>query len=137
MDKQVKQAVKGYLDSLTVKERAEEAHEEAREILIETLAVHGLSEVEMEEFTVKVAPTERRSFDLEKLKSLVSPAMFRRITKPSVDVRAWDSAVDKGEISSKVIRTCVEISESVRVLVRPTKGAEKPKSVKASKKATA
>ncbi len=132
MDKQVKEAVKGYLDSLTLKERADEAHDEARQILVDTLAAHGLSEVEMDELTVKVSPTERRSFDIEALRKHLTPALFRKVTKPSVDTKAWDSSVSKGEVSKKVIKACVEVSNSVRVLVRPTKGADKPKSVKAS-----
>jgi hypothetical protein len=87
--------------------------------------------------TVKLSPAERRSWNLEKLREAVSPAVFRKVTKPTVDTKAWDSSVERGEISAKVIRTCVEISHSVRVLVRPTKGADKPKAVKSTKKATA
>jgi hypothetical protein len=137
VDKQVKEAVKTYLDALTVKERAEEAHDEARQVMLDILASHGLDEVALDEVTVKVSPAERRSWNLEKLREAVSPALFRKVTKPTVDTKAWDSSVERGEISAKVIRTCVEISHSVRVLVRPTKGAEKPKAVKTTKKATA
>lgn len=135
MEKSVQESVKAYLDALTLKERAEKAHDEAREILIGTLASHGLDEVALEEFTVKVSPAERRSFDLEKLREAVTPALFRRVTKPSVDTRAWDSAVEKGEIPKKVIKAVVDVTSSVRVLVRPTKGAEKPKQAKTKQSA--
>lgn len=135
MDKAVNETVKAYLDALTLKERAEKAHDEAREVLIDTLATHGLDEVALEEFTVKVTPAERRSFDLDKLKEAVTPAVFRKVTKPAIDTRAWDSSVEKGEIPKKVIKAVVGITASVRVLVRPTKGADKPKQVSASKSA--
>lgn len=132
MEKQVREAVKGYLDALTIKERAEEAHDEARAILLDTLASHGLDEAVLEEVTVKVVPAERRSFDLEKLREAVTPAVFRKVTKPAMDTKAWDSSVEKGEIPKKVIKAVVSITNSVRVLVQPTKGAEKPKAVKKS-----
>lgn len=132
MDKQVSEAVKGYLDALTLKERAEQAHDEARQILLDTLAENGIDEVALDEVTVKVSPAERRSWDLEKLRKHITPALFRKVTKPAIDTKAWDSSVDKGEIPAKVIRACVEITNSVRVLVRPTKGADKPKEAKAT-----
>lgn len=132
MEKAVQEAVKGFLDSLTIKERADEAHEEARTLLVDTLATYGLDEASLDEVTIKVVPAERRSFDLAKLREAVTPALFRKVTKPAVDIKAWDSSVEKGEIPKKVIKAVVSITNSVRVLVQPTKGAEKPKAVKSA-----
>jgi hypothetical protein len=76
--------------------------------------------------SVKVSPAERRSFDVDKLRDQISAPLFRTVTKPSVDTSAFDRAIKEGKIPAKVIRACVSVTSSVRVLVRPTKGAEKP-----------
>jgi hypothetical protein len=123
-------AVKVYLDALTAKERADELVSDAKEALIKAFASDGINEVACDEVTVAVSPRERRSWDLTKLKKLVSPALFRKVTKPTVDTGAWDSATEKGEIPTKTIRSVVEVTEYVAVLVKPTKGAEKPKTAK-------
>lgn len=124
----INQAVEAFLTALTAKEQAEQAHDEARELLIATFASEGVSEAEFAELNVKVSPAERRSFSVEKLREQLSPALFRKVTKPAIDTKAWDSAVDKGEITKKVIKSCVEITNSVRVLVKPAKGSVKPAS---------
>jgi len=118
--------VEAYLNALAVKEQAEQAHDEARELMLSVLAENGISELAVGEVTVKVSPAERRSWDVEKLRELITPALFRTVTKPAVDTHAWDRAVKEGKVASKVVRACVTVTNSVRVLVRPTKGAEKP-----------
>lgn len=125
---EIQQAVEAYLLALTAKEKAEQAHETARELLVGVFATHGIDEFTHEEIKVAVSPSERRSFALDKLRKAVSPALFRKVTKPSVDTKAWDSAVEKGEIPSRVIKSVVEITNYVRVLVKPAKGAVKPAS---------
>lgn len=129
---QIQQVVEAFLNALTAKEQAEQAHEVARETLVAVFAENGINDFTQDEITLSVTPSERRSFSLDKLRKSVSPALFRKVTKPSVDTKAWDSAVEKGEIPNKVIKSVVEITNYVRVLVKPAKGAVKPAS-KASK----
>ena len=123
---EVTQVTEAFLKAVTAKELAEIAYEEARQLLLDTYAVEGIDTHTHAELTVSVSPSPRRSWSLDKLKELVSPAVFRRVTKPAIDTKAWDSAVDKGEIPAKIVRACVDIATSVRVLVRPAKGADKP-----------
>jgi hypothetical protein len=122
----IQEATQAFLDALTAKELAEEAHDKAKELVIKTYAEAGITESELHELKVMVVSAETRSFDANKLKELVTPAQFRRLTKPKVDVKAWDSAEGKNEIPKRVIKAVVSFTESVRVLVRPAKGAEKP-----------
>ena len=122
----VQQATQALLDALTAKELAEQAYDEAKALVIKTYADNGISESELAELRVMVVPASTRSWDTDKLKKLVTPAMFRRLTKPKVDTKAWDSVTEKGELTSRVIKAVVSVTESVRVLVRPAKGAEKP-----------
>lgn len=126
MSKTIQTAVEAYLAALTAKERAEQACDEAKSVLVEAYAEAGISESECEGLKVSVSHRERRSFSVEKLRKALSPTLFRRVTKPTVDTRAWDSAVDKGEISPKVIKGAVETTSYVAVLVKPVKGSEKP-----------
>ena len=44
MSNEVEQATEAFLQALTLKEQAEQAHEEARELLISVYAMHGVSE---------------------------------------------------------------------------------------------
>lgn len=122
----VQQATQALLDALTAKELAEQAYDEAKALVIKTYADNGISESELAELRVMVVPASTRSWDTDKLKKLVTPAMFRRLTKPKVDTKAWDSVTEKGELTNRVIKAVVSVTESVRVLVRPAKGAEKP-----------
>jgi len=134
---EVTQATEAFLKAVTAKEQAEIAYEEARQLLLDTYAVEGIDSHTHAELTVSVSPSPRRSWSLDKLKELVSPAVFRRVTKPAIDTKAWDSAVEKGEIPAKVIKAVVDTTDTVRVLVKPAKGAEKPASAKPAKKVKA
>jgi len=125
-------ACEAYLAALSAKEKAEQACETARELLISAFADEGINEQECGELRVALSHRSRRSFAVEKLRKVVSPAVFRRLTKSSVDTKAWDSALEKGEIPAKVIKAVVTETEYVAVLVTPAKGAEKPVSKKQS-----
>jgi hypothetical protein len=132
----VEQATQAFLDALTAKELAEQAYDEAKALVIEKYAEAGISESELAELRVLVVPSQTRSWDTDKLKKLVTPAQFRRLTKAKVDTKAWDSALEKGEIPNRVIKAVVSFTDSVRVLVRPAKGAEKPVRVSKTEKAS-
>ena len=124
-------AVKNYLDALTAKERADELVSETKETLIRAFASEGIENLALDEVTVSASPRQRRSWDLTKLRKLVTPAVFRKVTKPAVDTGAWDSAVEKGEVQNKTIKQVVEVTDYIAILVKPTKGADKPAKVKA------
>ena len=128
MNKEINEITEAFLKALTIKEQAEQAHEEARQLLIAIYAKHGISENDHAELNVKVVPAERRSFDADKLRDLISAPLFRAVTKASVDTSAWDKAVKEGKVPNKVIKAVVTISDSIRVLVKPAKGAVKPAS---------
>ena len=120
------EATEQYLKALTLQEQAEQMLAEVKETMLAVF--QGITETEVNELVVKVSPSSRRNFDIEKLREKLTPALFRKVTKPTVDTRAWDSAQDKGEITKKVIATCVEVTSFFRVTVKPAKGAQKPAS---------
>lgn len=122
------EATEQYLKALTLQEQAEQMLAEVKETMLAVFQAEGITETEVNELVVKVSPSSRRNFDIEKLREKLTPALFRKVTKPTVDTRAWDSAQDKGEITKKVISTCVEVTSFFRVTVKPAKGAQKPAS---------
>ena len=126
MNKEIDKATEAFLNALTAKEQAEQAHDEARELMLAVYAKHGVETLDYAEINIKLSPSERRSFDIEKLRDLISAPLFRTITKPSVDTPAWDRAVREGKVPTKVVKAVVSVTSSVRVLVRPAKGAVKP-----------
>ena len=126
MEKEVLEATEAFLNALTAREQAEQAHDEARELLLAVYAKHGVDTLDYAELNLKVSPSDRRSFDTEKLRGLISAPLFRTVTKPTVDTSAWDRAVKEGTVSAKVVKAVVSVTSSVRVLVRPAKGAVKP-----------
>jgi hypothetical protein len=126
MEKEVSKATKAFLNALTAKEQAEQAHDEAKELLLAVYAKHGVDTLDYEEINIKISPSDRRSFDIEKLRDLISAPLFRTVTKPSVDTSAWDRAVKEGKVPAKVVKAITSVTTSVRVLVRPAKGAVKP-----------
>lgn len=123
---QVTQATENYLKALTIQEQAEQALAETKEMLILVFQSAGVNEAQANEIVVKVSASTRRNFDIEKLREKLTPALFRKVTKPTVDTRAFDSAVDKGEIAKKIITTCIEVTNFFRVTVKSAKGSEKP-----------
>ena len=131
--KKATEATANYLKALTLQEQAEQVLAETKETMLAVFQAEGISEAEVNELVVKVSPSSRRTFDVETLREKLTPALFRKVTKPTVDTRAWDSAQDKGEISKKIIATCVEVTNYFRVTVKPVKGSEKPASKKVSK----
>jgi len=126
------EVTENYLKALTLQEQAEQVLAETKETMLAVFQAEGISETEVNDLVVKVSPSSRRTFDIEKLREKLTPALFRKVTKPTVDTRAWDSAQDKGEISKRIISTCVEVNNFFRVTVKPAKGAEKPASKKVS-----
>lgn len=130
--KKATEATANYLKALTLQEQAEQVLAETKETMLAVFQAEGISEAEVNELVVKVSPSSRRAFDVETLREKLAPALFRKVTKPTVDTRAWDSAQDKGEISKKIIATCVEVTNYFRVTVKPVKGSEKPASKKVS-----
>lgn len=119
-------ATEAYLAALSAKERAEQAVEEAKSLLLASYAEAGITESECGELRVALSPRERRSFSVEKLRKAITPTLFRKVTKATVDPKMWDAAIADGAIPAKVIKSVVSVTEYVAVLVTPAKGAEKP-----------
>ena len=60
MNKEIDKATEAFLNSLTAKEQAELAHDEARELLLAVYAKHGVETLDYEEINIKLSPSDRR-----------------------------------------------------------------------------
>lgn len=93
-----------YLKTRETVESASIALAELDSQLKEYFQQTGNESIEVDGRKISIVHNKRRSFDITALRNLVSPAMFRKITEPSVKTKLWDSAVALGELDSKVIK---------------------------------
>ena len=61
-----------------------------------------LPKVEVDGKVVSLVQAERRSFDADALKELVSSAVFKQVTEPSVKTSLFDAAVSLGKINNEI-----------------------------------
>lgn len=117
MSKQVEKVAEQYLLALKASEEAEAILAEAKSLLTEVCAKNGVSEVVVGDKQVKVISAVRRNFDVLKLKGLVTSNVFRKVTKATVDTKAFDSAREQGLITAKQEQAVVEATHYSQVRV--------------------
>lgn len=61
---------------------------------------------------------ERRSFNTEALKNLVSASIFRKVTEPTVKTNLFDAAVQLGSIDEEVIEQVVSVTSYTQLRVK-------------------
>lgn len=104
METTISKTAHQYIKTREAIESATLALTELEEQLKEYFSETGIESVEVDGQTVSVVHNKRRSFDITALRNLVSPALFRKVTEPSVKTKLWDSAVALGHIDNKVIK---------------------------------
>jgi len=97
-----------YIDALVAQERAEQAVTDAKALLCEIAGDEGTDEIFVGDKKIKIIESVRRNFVLEKLRKLVTPKIFDRVTKSAIDTKAFDEAVKQGVITAKQEQGCVE-----------------------------
>jgi hypothetical protein len=117
MSKQVEKVAEQYLLALKASEEAEAVLAEAKALLTEVCAKSGVTDVVVGDKQVKVIQSVRRNFDVLKLKELVTANLFRKVTKATVDTKAFDSAREQGLISAKQEQAVVEATHYTQVRV--------------------
>lgn len=90
---------------LLAKETAEYASKLVKEMekqIKETMIQMRTSRYEYEEIVILLIHAERRSFDTEALKNLVSSSVFKTVTTAEIQTKMFDAAVAVGMISADV-----------------------------------
>ena len=91
---ELEERVKGYLNGATVK----------------TVNIDG--------HTVSLVESNRRSFDVQALKDLVSASVFRKVTEPAVKTSLFDAAVKLGNIDEEIIEQVVSVTPYTQLRVK-------------------
>lgn len=111
------QATINYLEARKALEVAEKAKAQAEAILKEVLAKNGAEFSVVEGVKVAIVKGERPNYDAEALRDLVSPNLFRNVTKAAVDTKKFRAAVELGKITDEVAEAITTVThyEQVRV----------------------
>ena len=111
------QATLNYLEARKALEVAEKAKAQAEAILKQVLATNGVDFSVVDGTKVAVVKGERPNYDAEALRDLVSPSVFRMVTKATVDAKKFRSAIELGKVKSDVAEAVTSVThyEQVRV----------------------
>ena len=107
-----------YLKTREAIESANLALAELEAELCEYFTQSGTDSIEVEDKTIKIVHNHRRVFDVTALKSLVTPALFRKVTEPTVKTKLWDSALALGKIDNNVVNQVVSITQYDQLRVK-------------------
>ena len=93
------QIVEAYLNAEQALKQAEKAKENAKKMLEQAYAEHGIVTATANGKRVTLVTAERRNFDAQALAQLVSASVFAQVTKTTVDVKLFDLAREADAIS--------------------------------------
>ena len=91
-----------FLSAKKAVEMAEKAMATAKQLLEDTYAEQGITEVTVDGMKVAIVEATRRNFDAEALKGLIVATTFEAVTKTTVEPKAFDKAVKAGTIAPEV-----------------------------------
>lgn len=102
MTNNMENTVRNYLAAKKAADSASEVLKSLEEELKNAMVSESLDKVEVDGKVVSLVQAERRSFDIDTLKKLVSPAVFKQITEPAVKTQLFDAAFSLGKITPDV-----------------------------------
>ena len=106
-----------YLKARRLFEEAEKAKKQAEAELKLAFASEGIDFTVVDGQMVKVVVGERTNYDAEALVNLISAVLYKKVTKPSVDSKKFQSAVDMGSIKPEVVEAVTSVTEYTQVRV--------------------
>lgn len=106
-----------YLKAREAFEQAEKAKKQAEADLKLSFASEGIDFTVVDGQMVKVVVGERTNYDAEALVDLISAVLFKKVTKPTVDGKKFQSAVDMGSIKPEVVEAVTSVTEYTQVRV--------------------
>lgn len=113
-----------YLSAKKAVEMAEQAMAVAKQLLEDTYAEQGITEVTVDGMKVAIVEAVRRNFDAEALKGLIVGTTFEAVTKTSVEPKAFDKAVKAGIIAPEVEAQVVKGTPYTRITTAEVAEAE-------------
>jgi len=105
-------------------DQAKKALEQAKADVKEAFAMKGIKTEIVGDKKVTVIERPSPKFDAEKLASLVSSKIYKQVTKPAVDTKKFQSAVDLGLITPEVVASVDKSTVAVFPQVFDIKNAD-------------
>jgi len=103
METTLTETTKEYLALKKTIEEAQEKLKTLEDTIKDGMLSQGMSKLEVDGKVVSLVQAERRSFNADTLKDLVSAAVFKQVTEPTVKTSLFDAAVSLGKIESQVV----------------------------------
>ena len=117
-----RQAITDYLAARKALEVAEQAKAQAEAILKEAFARDGVDFGIADGVKVTLVQGERPNYDAEALAELVSPAVFKKVTKATIDGKKFKSAVELGTIKAEVAEAVTKVTQYEQLRVTEIAG---------------
>ena len=117
-----KQIISTYLEARKALEVAEQAKAQAEAILKEAFAREGVDFGVADGMKVTLVSGERPNYDATALAELVSPAVFKKVTKATVDGKKFKSAVELGTIKADVAEAVTKVTQYEQIRVTELAG---------------
>lgn len=102
MEQSIEENIKEYLANKAKLEAIQESVKSLEEQIKSWMVDNNYKKIEVDGKVISLVQAERRSFDAETLKKLVSSAVFNQVTEPSVKTTLFDAAVSLGKIKTDV-----------------------------------
>jgi class 3 adenylate cyclase len=102
METGMEETARTYLATKAEIEDLQESLKSLEETLKEAMLREGAAKIEVDGKAITLVQAERRSFDASVLKDLVSAAIFKQVTEPTVKTTLFDAAVNLGKIRPDV-----------------------------------
>lgn len=122
------QAATAFIQAKEALEQAEKAKAQAEAILKEAYAKAGVDFTIVDGVKVAVIEAVRESYDAETLAEMVSGALYKLVTKPTVDSKKFRSAVDLGKIKPEVAEAVTKQTPYTSVRISPVSAEAKQES---------
>lgn len=122
------QAATAFIQAKEALEQAEKAKAQAEALLKEAYAKAGVDFTIVDGVKVAVIEAVRESYDAETLAEMVSGALYKLVTKPTVDSKKFRSAVDLGKIKPEVAEAVTKQTPYTSVRISPVSAEAKHES---------
>jgi dsDNA-binding SOS-regulon protein len=99
----INEITRQYIAAKKTADAANKSLESAEVALKSALNDASITSIEVDGVKVTMVLAERRSFDVDALKELVSNAVFRSVTVPTIKTPLLDAALKLGKISPDVV----------------------------------
>lgn len=126
------ETAKKYLAAREALALAEQAKAEAEALLKEALAQVGTDSTVVEGVKIALVRGERPNYDADALRDLISPALFKQVTKVAVDGKKFKAAVELGKVKADVAEAVTKNTPYEQVRVTDIAG-EKSEDAKTAK----